>query len=359
MIILFACNANIFAYDTYIKPDLNNQAKYILPKAIIAFEDKNYYEAFELAQNAKESRKNESIWASSVLKDALLSPNAQKIGTDIQTLLYFFKQRQNDTVVNVIETVLKKYSIEYFDYNIENLVDFLALTENFPEADFLLGKLYFLEGELAIAEKYLLQAFDYKTLLNVPDQQYDILYSLANLYKLQNNNESYEQSLLLIIGKDNLNVNVTSLLKSAKKSIDNDMSVDKFFLFYREDSYVSLEAWYNLAKLYIEKNEWDLAYDAAIAMNLISFTRIDEVLKDRDIHYQFTTLSEFLKALKSFNDIDVWAIENNVWEGFYLLAQISSKMEYKNFAKELLVNLAMECPQREWRILSERTLSNF
>ena len=147
-----------------------------------------------------------------------------------------------------------------------------------------------------------------------------------------------------------LNIKITLLLYATDSY--------KFFLFFRENHYVSLQAWYKLTKFYIDKKEFELAFNATVTMNLISFTRIDEVLSDRNIHYNFTTLSEFFVELKSYYEIDVWATEHNVWEGFYLFSQMCINMGYRDFAVEILVALATECPQREWRILAEQTLLN-
>ncbi len=348
---------SLFAYDEVpTKPDINNQATYILTDAIIAYEEKNYSQAFELVQKAKDSRKNESEWALAVLKKALLVPSTQKIGTDIESILDFFIDRKDVDVVNVLQYVLQDFSSEYFDYNIENLVSLLKLTINFPEADYLLGKLYLLEGELDIAEKFLLQSYDYKNLLNIPEVQFDILYTLADLYQLKGDNNSYEQVLLLIIAGNKDSHELPGLLHATTNAIKNNMSTDNFFLFFRDNYYIALDAWFRLAHFYRDHNQLDKSFESAILLNLVSFTRIDEVLKDRDMHYSFTTITDFFARVKSFYDIHTWAIENNVWEGFYLLASIAREKGYVSFATDIFVALATECSQREWRILSEKEL---
>ncbi len=352
--------ASVFSQDIIPDPpDQNRLAKFILADAQIAFEDNDFPTAFLLTQEAIDARKAESAWSVYTLETELRKPNAQKIGKDIEQLLYFFKGRQDLDVVQIIEHVLIDFTYEYFDYNMDKLLIYLRESANYPEANYLLGKLYFIEGELEIAESYILLSYDYKHLLDIPDVQFDILYSLADLYAVTQNWNAFEEVLLLIASEDEsyyVDGMPSAFLFSVTSALKSGMDSDRFFLLFRNDYYKSLQAWNYLTYFYNDLGYSEKALEAALLYTTSSLQRIDEVLMDRDINYTYTTLEQFFRDVKLFNDIAIWAENNYFWEGFYVLAKLCSEQGYIEFAQEIFIALAMECPIREWRILSEKAL---
>ncbi len=359
---LFLLMTSAFTQITEIvRPDPNNLSRNIILDAQIAFEDNDYPKAFKLTQDAKDKRQSESNYVVYTLETALRKPSAQRVGKDIEQLLWYFRDRQNYEVISILEYVLADYSLEYFDYSIDNVVTHLKDASNFPEADFLLGKLYFIEGELEIAENFFISAYENRELLDIDGVQYDILYSMAELYDVQSKDNALEEVLLLIAVENPNYFNQgqsSPFLHSVNSAIKSDMDADKFFLLFRDNYYPAIDAWYLLTKYYYEKGETQKALDVAILFSLVSLTRIDEVVKDRDINYTYTTLDSFFTQVNMFTDIRDWAVDENVWEGFYLLALISSESGYADFARGIFTALATHCPQRQWRVQSENALAN-
>ncbi len=343
------------------RPDPNRLAKFILAEAQIAYEENDYPLAFLLAQEAVDARKAESAWSVNTLETELRKPSAQKIGKDINQLLYFFKNRKSNDVVQVIERALLEHTVEYFDFSIDNVLEYIRISENYPEAEYLLAKLYYIEGELSIAESYFYNAYEYRSLLDVSDEQYDVLYSIADLYAIQKKWNEFEEVLLLIAAEDDSyyeNGEPSAFIRSITTALKNGMSVDRFFLLFRNDYYKSLKAWYYLTYYYDNQGNEQKALETALLFATSSLERIDEVLEDRDIHYTYTSLNDFFKQLQLFYDVSEWAKDNDVWEGFYNLGKICSELGYNDFAQGVFLALAMECPVRQWRELSEKALQS-
>ncbi len=340
-------------------PDQSRLAKYILSDAQIAFENSDFPQAFSLAQEAVDARKAESAWSVYTLETELRKPTAQQIGKDIEQLLYFFRGRQDSKVVSIMEHVLYDYNYEYFDYSIDNLLDHLKQSENYPEADYLLGRLYFNEGELSISDSYFLRAYENRTLLDVSDVQFDILYSMADLYAVRQNWNAFEEVLLLIASEDNSyyeNGMPSAFLYSVTSALNNGMDPDRFFLLFRNDYYKTLQAWNYLTYYYEDMGHNEKALETALLFTTSALQRIDEVLMDRDINYSYTTLESFFRDVKLFGDVALWAENNFFWEGFYILAKLARDQGYEEFAQKIFINLATECPVYEWRVLAERAL---
>ncbi len=341
------------------KPDSNRLARFILNDAQIAFENNDFPTAFILTQEAIDTRKAESQWSVYTLKEELQKPNAQKIGKDIEQLLYFFKNRQDAEVVGIIEHVLYDNSYEYFDFSIDNLLDFLEQSANYPEALYLLGRLYFNEGELEIANTYFMSAYENRHLLDVNDIQFDILYSMADIYAVDENWNSFEESLLLIASEDDayyVDGKPSPFLYSVSSALKNDMDADKFFLLFRNDFSMSLKAWNYLTYFYDEQGFDTKALETALLYTTSALERVENVLEDRDIDYEYEGLEQLFRELKLFTDIIDWARNNYFWQGFYDLARLSKEQGYEDFARGVFLALALECPEREWRVLAERAL---
>ncbi len=350
----------IFAQDVNLeRPNQERLAKFILAEAQIAFEYNDFPSAFTLAQEARDARLSESRWSVHTLETELRKPNAQRIGKDIEQLLYFFKSRQDTNVVSIIERVLYDYSYEDFDFSIDNVLSYLRQSENYPEADYLLGRLYFNEGELEIAESYFTRAYDNRYLLDVSDVQIDILYSMADLFAVRQNWNAFEEVLLLVASEDESyyqDGKASPFLHSITSALKNGMDPDRFFLLFRNDYYKSLQAWNYLTYYYEDNGYSEKALEVALLFTTSALHRIDEVLEDRDINYSYTDLQSFFSDVSLFNDIAVWAENNYFWEGFYMLAKLSREQGYGDFATSIFINLASECPVHEWRTLAERAL---
>ncbi len=358
--VLFLTSISLLAQDLIpTRPDNNRLAKFILSDAQIAFENNDFSSAFTLAQEAVDTRKAESEWSVYTLATELRKPSAQNVGKDIEQLLYFFRNRQSYDVVNIIERVLYDFSYEYFDFSIDNVLYFLEQSQNYPEAFYLLGRLYLNEGELAIADSYFIQAYEHVNLLDIPDVQFDILYSMADLYAIQENWNAFEEVLLLVASEDDsyyLNGAPSPFLHSVTSALNNNMTADRFFLLFRNDFYVTLQAWNYLTYYYEDQGQSEKALETALLFTTSALQRIDEVLEDRDIHYEYSDLRSFFQNVKLFNDVAVWAENNYFWEGFYVLAILCKEQGYEQFSQTILINLASECPVHEWRVLAERAL---
>lgn len=361
ILVLLYCTVSLLYSVTTVpdRPSSDNLARHQIVKAQTAYEEKDFGLAFKLTEIAKEQRRQESEWSVYILESALRQPAALAVGSDIQALLAFFKERQNTDVVYILENTLTFYSLEFFDYSIENLLEYFKKRNSFPEADYLLGKLYMLEGELEIAELFFTAAYENRDFFDIPDVQYDVLYSMADLYDLQGKKNNYEEVLMLIVA-DSQKYRPQGLpspfLTAIISAIEGGMDVNKFFLLYRDDYYKGIKGWALLTKYFSELNLDDRALETATLFSLASLTRIDEVLTDRDIHYSYTTLQELFKKIKTFNDISTWATNNDIWEGFYLFAQICDKKGFSAFAQEIYSALALECPEKKWQILSKNAL---
>lgn len=72
----------------------------------------------------------------------------------------------------------------------------------FPEAEAAIGDVYLEEGETVLAQKQYEKAYDLRKSFYIPEDQYAILYKLANLFELQQLYKQMEDALSTIVAAD-------------------------------------------------------------------------------------------------------------------------------------------------------------
>ena len=306
-----------------------------LDTARLKFEEGDIGQALKYAENAKESRKNESTAALTSLENALKPLAVQEVGDLIPDVEEILSERMENDALKYIHKLTDLYGNSYFDNSVTKIKNFYRDRASYPEADYLIAKIYMQEGEYSSAADYYEKALANKDVLDVPDEKYDIMYDAAELARLRKDEMKFENYLNQIL-QDNdsfsKNGKYTSYLKAiVRYSISEQAdSIDKLFLLYRSNHYKSLNALLKLTDYYISKNEYERAYYTCILSVLTSFTRIYEIITARNQKYTYTTLDLFFEEALKYRDVKEWMNKNGVWRGFYNFGVLLSYQNYKH-----------------------------
>lgn len=355
-----AAEFTLYAQKSDLESGFDGLSWHILVQAQNAFEERDFGSAFRLVENAKQQRKAEHDWAVDTLDAVIASSFMTKTGSDINVVLSELRERNNTDAIRIINQLLERFGIEYFDFSIYKLNEHVKKNTAYPEADFLLGKLYMREGEYELPEQFYTSAYEHRLYLDVSDVQFDILYDLAELYALTGNNEKYE-SVLLILAAEDTNYKAggySAFITAVRGAIERGAGADKFFLLYRNNNYRTLYVWLLLTRYYFSLNLTDKAFDTALLFCLTALSRTDDIIKSRESDYSYSDLNTALKKIKTYSDIEKWAAEHKVWEGFYLLGRIAAQKGYSAFAQDVFTAVSEESTDRKWKILAEKELKS-
>ena len=179
--VLFSLNS-IFASEYTNKPSMMDEDWRILIQANNAFNENDYGRALSLVEKSKFSRKQKVNWKNWNLDNVKKYREIQRSGDLLSDIIEVLKKRENKVCLEIVNEEIDKYGISFFDNSFSKLTEFVSTTVAYPEADFLVGKIYRLEGETELALKNYNSAYENKFFLDVPEMQYDILYELADLY---------------------------------------------------------------------------------------------------------------------------------------------------------------------------------
>jgi tetratricopeptide (TPR) repeat protein len=328
----------------------------MLESGKLAYENKNFGVALMDFDNAISERRNAFSNAASRLGKAMES-DAGKAGNDSirKTLAAFaeedflvrdydrfvaaygatstalFKALRKERLsenhrafIEVLLMVLEYRSLDSLDDSISSLRTEVSLLSRYPEAEYWKGKVFFVEGELAVADTQYRRAFDMRASLEIPEERYTILYSMAEIYQARSDFIAWENIMKSILnggepGTEAKDAGIDPYLRDAMMSTLQDSGFDRFMTLYRLEPSNTLAANAALAKYYLERGRAAAALHAAIAANM-SFTRILSMIEAKDREYTWKGLDDFLAKLSSRKDIASYLQGSDIPELMLVLA---------------------------------------
>lgn len=319
----------------------------VLEQATRALDEDDPGSALRYAEIAKELRHNEYQEKLEILESSIIPLPVQRVGDLIPDVLNVLESRNSYDAVNLIQDLVGKKGTSFFNNSISNMQSYLERFLEYPEADYLIGKVYMYEGEYEIAETYYTRALDNADILDVPDTQLDIRFDLVYLAEIQRDVNLYEEYLLSILEQSSFyapNGENYSYSLATINAAKQTRLADKYFLLYRIDSPVFIPAYYKIANFYDTYNQAEKAFFAFTVGTLASFTRINDILSMRNYEYQYSNLDDFFKLAVTYSDINDWLLSNNIWDGFLLFAEYVKKYDNNLLANEIFTCIEKYCP---------------
>ena len=318
--------------------------------ASISFEEKDYGKALKYSEDAITLRKEQIKYEVNTVEKSLASKEVKKAGDRIDDVIAVLEERGEIDCISIINHYLKKKGEDFFNNSITNLLEYIKQQEEYPEAQKLIGDVYRIEGEYDFAEEYYRKALSNQSVLDIPDEKYEILYLLAEISRLKDDNEKLEVRLLNIIGNVQNDKNKV-LVRAMRNTVyaDRKENVNKLFTLYRTYDYYSLSAYSQLADYYYKLNEMQKAFDYSALAMLNGFTRICSLMEKRDSEYTFTDLASFFDKVPEYPDILELGKENSIWKNFNVFCNVCADMGYTKFSMEMLEIIAFHSPEKYWQ----------
>jgi tetratricopeptide (TPR) repeat protein len=327
----------------------------MMEKAHLAYSEGDYGLAVRLAEEAKQNKAKEYAWFISTISNELKIQQVQRAGDGISAVMEQLQQRNAYTAIEILSSFVDSYGEEFFQNKVSMVLEYITKMSVLPEADCVIGDAYLLQGEVELAKEYYRQAFDKAYGLDIPDSKYDILYKLADLAIMQADDALLEQSLLLVLADDpyyngearfSENQGPSSpYLRAMIRSIANGYSIDRIFLMYRANTYRSLQAFIMLASFYKRINDTERFLGTSALGALTAFTRMYEIVSERDLEFSYTTVDAFFNNSMRYFDVREWMTKNAVWNSFVLFADALSVHGQRSLASEILQILVKYAPE--------------
>ncbi len=156
-----------------------------------------------------------------------------------------------------------------------------------PEATYYIGQIYEQEGDYLLAEKQYEQAMEDSRFLYIPDQKWDIFYSLAGIYLNRGEFDRYEQMLLSVFDEELVRNEQTIRTEHAYVQMLKEDGMDKFLLLFRLKLTFSLESASQLGVYYAGNGEVKRSLIKNLYTVLSLFTSCIDYLMEKDPEFSF------------------------------------------------------------------------
>ena len=192
----------------------------------------------------------------------------------------------------------------------------------YPEAEVALGDIYFIEGEFVLAEKQYKKAYEFRKSFISPDEQYALLYKMAELYKNRKYYMAMEDHLLRIL-KDQpyFNDDDYSQFRASFQDIYVKKGLDHLFKLYRiEGAVFSTKAHAELGWFYYLSGRFiPSILHSLFALNILISNAVTE-LRRFDPQYEYAELKIFVDRALSRSNIREYFSRSNFFRILYYLA---------------------------------------
>lgn len=319
------------------KPDDSQNEFYLMRKARSSYNSGEYGDALKHTEYAREYRKARIEWELYTLQNSLRPAEVRRVGNAMSEIMPVLETREDYDAIEIIVNYQKNPRSTQAALYADRLISYIGTYTEYPEADFMLGNIYYIEGDYDLAERYFQNSWKNRNLLDTPDEQYDILYRLADLSAMRGDYIAYEEYLTAVVRDDdyfkntNMQDSLLRIIKSGRKGC-----VDNLFNLFRPKNYLMMRAYMRLSEMYAQDadKQRDALYMSALA-SLTGFTRMYSIITQRSAGYIYSGLADFLNIAESHHDISRWAYENDIWQSFRNLSVLARENGCEVFAQEL------------------------
>ena len=328
-----------------------DKAWHLMEMAKISIERKEFGNALVYVERALEVHTTTYKNKYEYLKNALKPYQVRRAGDDIDEVYKVFKERDNYDACKIMDEVFLLHPSVTFDFSMQRFMDYLKERIAFPEADYITGRIYSIQGEYKQAMVYYEKAYKKVNLLEIPDERFSIIYAIADTAGLLGMHDMQEKYLLLVITEDptfGSTILESKKLKAMLGSLTKEKTTDKFFRLYRVNKEIALKAYNDLSRLYLEAgNPKRSLATSALAAN-IAITTLSDMLAKADFSYVYSDFKDVLTRTGKNLTIKQWAEDRQLWDVFINFADSLEASGYNPQAIDMYHKIAESIPSLDY-----------
>jgi len=191
---------------------------------------------------------------------------------------------------------------------------------SYPEAEFGIGRVFFVEGELRLAEMQFQRALAGSAALEIPDQRYDMMAALAEVYKSEGNWKDYESELELSLSDAGIFTSDGDFLRTAmERAIDLD-GYDALQRLYPVDEPRIAAPSGALGEFLLANGRAQAVIHLALAADAI-VTQAMKRLQVDDPTIEYSTLVDFSSRVALDAELAAFCDKSGLWRYLYRLGE--------------------------------------
>lgn len=254
-------------------------------------------------------------------------------------------KRSAELVQASLKTAMPQNPVRFFPNNKRYIMEGYFNSE-YPvistEAQLELGLLYKSTSDFVLAEHYLKDALNGRQYLPVKGREYELRYSLAEMYLVQGKFYDYEKLLKEIAARDASYISLEGAparLRAQMRSVflTDAASLDKVLQLYRLSDDFSRAAEQKLGAMYVQRGDYEDALMPLLFAAVKPVSKAMEEIRERNYEFSFSTLSAFLQEARNYPDIMEYLDKSSFYEVLFNLSRAAPGYQPNNLRPSRLI----------------------
>jgi len=323
---------------------------YTLEQGKQLFRGGDYGNALLKFQDAKQQRKELYNSFREKLIRFLSRPDLLPLGDALDKVEGYVAFKKIDEGQKILPQLFRIFPKDSLKNSCKEALAQLITIQAYPEAEYWIGEIFRVEGELNLAIDQYKLAYSLKELLEVPDFSLQILYRLSDLYLIKKQYLDMENSLTAIVQQDSLwtDTDKTYMRTIMFRTLDEN-GIDRFLTLYRYDNGLMEQAHRRLGIYYYTTGRHPRAVEHLAFAFLIQTTTLIESLQQRQFDYTFTNFKDLLSTIAKKPELIDYVKHVEYYRTLYYLGAALYAVGVQSTAMEVWKNLENQSEAGEWR----------
>lgn len=355
LILLFCCCSGI------VSAQNQRSWRHTLERGKLMFRQGDYGNALLGFEDARRQRQAVIQRMEQELINALSLPDVRRMRDSLDLAEQFIRERLYAGAAEALDELYYHFPKESFKNSANAALSALSSLKDYPEAEYWIGEVYLVEGELNLAVSQFQKAYAQRAILENPGFAVELQYKIAAIRRLQQDYNEMERILQSILVTDTLWSDGQHDMAFAKQAMTRTLEnngVSRFLTLYRYSSDESANAHRLLGFYYASSGRYSRAQEHLMFAFLIQNTVIiDEILRGQ-FDFAFTALDALALEINQKPLLREYAAQSEYYKtAYYLGASLYANGKTQS-AKELWAFLAGQERAGEWQSRAQAQLKS-
>jgi tetratricopeptide (TPR) repeat protein len=334
---------------------------YVLERGKLLFRQGDYGNALLSFEDARRQRYDLYAGMEKDFINFLSIPEVRRIGDSLDVLETYIKDQGQMTVAEILAELYYRLPREAYQDSALRALEELGKFKEYPEAEYWIGEVYRVEGELSLALGQYNKALSRGLLLEDPGLELELLYKIADLHRIRQEYKRMEETLLSIVNGNNARGQPWDPLwsgnagssgqfvrNSMARTLENSGPA-RFLIMYRYDNGPVERAHRLLGLYYYASNRYNLAEEHLMFAFLIQNSILIEELRRSRYDYVFESLESLMNSMDRREDLADFMIQVDYYRCTYYLGSALYGIGKGSPARDLWAFLGGREQIGEWR----------
>ena len=333
---------------------------YTLERGKLMFRQGDYGNALLTFEDARRQRRVVYEQLERNLISLLSINEVRRLGDALDRVEQHMYERHYADAAAALEALYYRIPKESLHNSAAAALTALGTLKDYPEAEYWIGETYLVEGELTLARSQFQKAYAMRAIMENPGFADELLYKIAAIYRVQQDYNEMERTLLSILSADSLwsgAAAVTFEKQSMTRTLETS-GINRFLTLYRYRSTESVNAHRLLGLYYYTFGRHSRAQEHLMFAFLVQNTVIiEEVLRNR-FDFTFTTLEALAAEINRYPLAAEYAEKNEYYKTAYYLGASLYGNGKSAAAREIWNFLSRQNRAGEWQVRAREQLRN-